>query len=214
MTRKANTARKEEERKEKRSDPGIVVPLEEKKKDKPRRTAKGKQQQSKPAPKKATKKEVKKETVAKAEAAKKEQPKTVAKCKVYGQPDMHHHKCQVCGDLTECLVLQQQQTPETSRTKSKRGKSFIGFLRGSGKATFATHIAKTPCHMRDIKVAPWNKKKLTWYDTFNELERNVSEDGTPFPLAKREKGIMSINTENLTKEQLEQMRKEVKEFPY
>jgi len=212
MTENQKSAPKKKKAK-KKPDPAKQVPLEE-------TTGTEPQKADAKTPKKETKKAAP-ETAKTPEPAKdgKDQA-TIAPlsgCKVYGQPDVHHKKCRLCKDLEQCLAIEllSKKKKKSRQKKEPRGTSFSGFLKGSKKATFAAHIAKQPCHMREIKKAPWNQKELTWYDTFNELRRNTTEEGEPLPLAaKNKEGIMCILEKNLNKDQKEKMKEEVKEFPY
>jgi hypothetical protein len=197
-------------------EPSSAVPLEEKEDVKPEQaattapTTEKNQSASKPDPKPAA--DVKKEDDGKDETI-----GPLSKCKVYGQPDVHHKKCRLCKDLESCLTIDAllKRGKKKGTKSAPRGTDFIGFQKGSQKSAFATHIAKQPMHMRDVKSAPWNKKELTWYDTFNELRRNTTEEGEPLPLATKSKdGVMCILEKNLTKDQKEKMREEIEKFPY
>ena len=212
MTEKKKSAEEKKESK-KKADPANAVPPTEKTAKKPQK-ASGKSK---------AKKKTKKAAAASPEPAKKEEEERkeeqtaghLSGCKVFGRPDPHHKKCRICKDLKQCLALEltNNQTGQTRKKTERRGKDFIGFIKGSNKSKFALHIAKSPCHMREIKSAPWNKQKLTAYDTFNELRRNVDNNGEALPLAAKDKsGTMFILESNLTPKQREQMKKEVSEF--
>jgi hypothetical protein len=211
MTEKKKSVKKKKES-TKKADPAKSVPLEEKTAKKPQKAS------GKSTEKKQTKKA---ESVApvpdKKEEEKKEEKNLgpLSGCKVFGNPDPHHKKCRMCKDLQSCLALELMRNgkKESRKTGQQRGKDFIGFLKGSNKSKFALQIAKNPCHMREIVSAPWNKQKLTAYDTFNELRRNVDDNEEPLPLAAKDKsGKMFILESNLTPKQREQMKKEVSEF--
>jgi hypothetical protein len=115
--------------------------------------------------------------------------------------------------------LEQQTKQAKSKSKARktepRGTDFIGFLLGSKKSLFALTIAKKPRHMKEIKEMPWNQPTVqTFYDTFNQLKRNVKDD-KPFPLAqKNKKGEMFIVEKNLSKAQKEQMKAEVEALDF
>ena len=216
MTENQKSVPKKKKKAAKKPDPASAVPLEgldEK------TTQKAADKTPKPNAKKTVPSPDPVPTVA-AVTDDKEEALTVAPlsgCKVFGQPDVHHKKCRLCKDLEQCLALDvQKKADKQTRPKSEaRGIDFIGFQSGSQKSAFALHIAKQPCHMRDIKSAPWNKKALTWYDTLNQLRRNKTEDGKELPLAGKNKdGTMFILEKNLTKEQQAKMKEEVEKFPY
>lgn len=213
MTEKQKSVPKKRKKATKKPDPAVEVPLETQPQEPPQDVT------TPPVEELAPK--VVEETPVTEKSEQNEQGTTVAPlsgCKVFGQPDPHHKKCRLCKDLEQCLALdvQTKASRKKSRPKSEgKGTDFIGFQKGSQKSAFALHIAKQPCHMRDIKSAPWNKKSLTWYDTFNSLRRNVNSNGESLPLAEKDKtGTMFILEKNLSKSQREQLKKEVEEFPY